>query len=308
MKQEFLNYLIGKNKGYLNAYISIFRIAEPLEKFYNKDLSQFNKLDLKTMFTIFAKDTKIATSKVYISLIKSYKEYVRDIKGQEINEETLTVKDLEGLKFKQYTIINDTDMLNMTEYYNASSGDLTVLLLLKLVWETSFVEGLADYLSVKDSDINIKDRTVKINNNIYTVSEWLITSLDYYLTVERVEYNNKRGSYPMVSLEENKGYVFRKAKTKRGTYGVPLTTSQFSNMLYKFSEANYKENINMVDIKMSLAVKHMVGQKKSPLEMVGENNFFKNMTSNDYTSVFQEYAEKKYPELYKEYIDWYKNI
>lgn len=309
LKEEFRNAMISANKTYISAYDGLFKVAMPFEQLHKKDLYEFSTQDLLTMFKSKAKSMKYTTVVSWNSLVKNYKEWAKNEKHLPISEDICTVEDFKLIpNFKQYIILNDDDIDNITIDLDMDGADYNCVLFLRLFWEIDGQEKTNDILKIKVSDVNADDKTVTINKKKYTVSNWLINGLLEFADITSLTFNNKNGSYKILSAQENSGYIFRMTYTARTKVGEAIDGVKLSNLLYQFCERNLTELLNMNDLLMSLALRYMVQNKKTHAQMYTQKRYFKNIPSSVFAEVFNNYAKINYPKEFNDYMEYYSKI
>jgi hypothetical protein len=304
IKTEFINAKINANKSYINAYDRLFKMAMPLEVLHGKDLCEFTKEDLLSFFKSVSKGIKYSSALTYNSLIKNYKEWC-EIQKINVVEGICNVKDLNSIKtFKQYVILNEDDILNITERASIDGADFNAVIFIKLFWEIDGKEGMEDILKLKIEDVNKETKILKINRSTYVVSDWLVNIIHYFATLNNLVFAGRQGAYRILTAIENDGYVFRATYNKNTVKGQPIESTKFANILYQYSERKLTSSISTVDLLMSMALRVMVKEKKTNTDMYIGKRYFNSISSSVYADMFNMYAQKKYPVEYKEYVGY----
>jgi integrase len=315
MKFEFINKMIETNKSYISAYQRLFEMTAPFEMIHNKDLSMFDSKDLLMVFKSISHNIKYTTVMTYNSLVGNYKDWLVGIGGKVLGG-VCTVDELKTIKnYKKYVIFNEDDILNITERLPMDGADYNIALFIGLFWQIDGQESHKDVLKLRVQDIDFDNDIIRIYNsktnkyNEYKInSRWLMESLYEYANMTSLEFANKNGSYAIKTAEENNGYIFRMTYTRRTKVGEPIDGVKFSNTLYQFCERRLTDVITINDILMSLALRDMVANKKSPAEMYTQKKYFANLPSSVYANVFVDNAHNKYPNKAEQYIEYFKNL
>jgi integrase len=314
------------NKSYINSYQRLFMMTRDFEEMHCKDLAVFSSKDLILVFKSIAKEVKYTTALTYNSLVDDYKEWASN-NSLDATKETCSVDELKTIKdFKQYIILSEGEINNITKYAPLDGGDYNIALALKLFWDIDGQEDILDILKLKLEDINEIDSTITIHRTVYKVQNrkrtiigtephvynikdgWIIPSLLEYAKVTSLEFFGRQGSYAILSAEENDGLIFRMTKTKRTKVGEPLDGVKFSNTFYQFCARNLSVTITINDILASLALRYMVQNKKSPAEMYTSKRYFMNMPSSVYAEIFKHNARAKYPKEFNSYVEYYRSL
>lgn len=325
-KLMFIEQMEEAEKSYISSYQRLFTATKPFEEMHRKDLAVFSPKDLLIVFKSLSREIKYTTALTYNSLVADYKNWSQS-SGIETIEETCTVDDLKSIRgFKQYVIFNDADIDAITKYGVIDGGDYNIALSLRLFWDIDGQEDILDVLKLRLEDIDRENNTVTIRRTLYKVEDrkrtvigvephtyhiddnWVILSLLVYADKNRLEFFGRQGSYEILSAEENDGLIFRMTKTKRTKVGQPIDGIKFSNTLYQFCARRLSETITINDILASLALKFMVKHKKSPAEMYTSRRYFANIPSSVYADIFTAYAQNKYPNEWKEYVEYYQKL
>jgi hypothetical protein len=299
-----------ENNTYIAMYKRLFQIAMLFERLHGKDLYSFTRNDLLTMFSSVAKDFRYNTIVTFNSLVSNYKDWAIN-KGYPAIADTCTIDELKSIdNYKQYVILTEDDILNITEDLVMDGMDYMPVAFIRLFWEIDGQESVKDVLSIKIDDLNEYHNTIKINNREYKISQWLRDFLIAYAELDYLTFTKggKHGRYPILPAIANDGYIFRMMYNKRTNVGEPMKMAQFSNAMCSFGKNNLTEQVTVDDLLMSMALRHMVTYKKSHTQMFTQKMYFKNMPSTVFAEVFKNYAEEFYPNEYKTYLLHYQML
>jgi integrase len=327
MKIKFKDERISENNSYISMYEGLFDAVSPFEQTLHKDLCQFTTDDLQEFYRGIAPNYRYNTVVTFNSLVRDYKNWSISKGANGANGEVCTIDHLKSISgFKQYIILDDEDVRNMTEFLPIDGADYNQVGIIKLLWEIDGQEDVNDILQLKLQDINADKQTVTIYRSCfgkdengkkslamkipttYNISGWLIDFLLDFADMDKLAFENRganQGTYNIKKAVENNGYIFRTAYTKRTKVGEPIDGVKFSTLLYKFCERHFVETLTINDFLMSLALRYMLVQKKTHAQMYTQKRYFKNMPSSVYAETFNKFAKEKYEDLYNEYLIYF---
>lgn len=289
LKEEFKSSLIVTESN-SNAFESIFKIAIPFEKEFKKELHEFSSKEIYTMFESIANTVKFKTLQVYNSLISTYMTFAKD-KGFVVGG-VCSVASLRYLSEStvQYVILSKRDIEDLTVNFIPDGADFNAWLFIWTMIETNGQVDSQDILNLKLSDIKedsdghyilFKNRHFSRINKFYVSNDLIFNIIDFAEQSE-LECVGKKGSYRILTAEENDGFIFRKMKTKRTKVGESITNKSFTNILHNFCKRNLPYIINQSDILMSLAVRDMINNNKDYSEISRSGKYFKSVDEKIY--------------------------
>lgn len=305
-KLTFINYLIEKNKISYRMYNKIFFITAKFEDLFGKDVSCFASDELLMIYREIAEKVKYNTVATYNSLIGDYKEWCAE-KNIESIPDICNAIELRTIKrYKQYTILNDSDMKELTgdsdTLVDIDGADYNAIIFMRLLWEIDARQKPEDILRIKIDDLDLIESTILINNTKYKISPYLAGLIYEFAELDYITFVGKNGRYAIYPAKNNAGYILRPARTKNTRIGEPFTVPRMSNFMFMYCKRHESiEPLSINDLLMSLALKHMLKFMKTHTEMYTERRYFANIPSSIYKSVFEKYAKEKFPELYKAY-------
>lgn len=271
-------------------YILNSKIVKEEEKL-NKDIAEFNKEELLNLFKGMGIKTQSALS--YTAHISNYKDWYKENVNSSIPMEIPNANDIrERLEDEEYNIVTDKDIITMTEKIYFDDSDLNLIVFMRLFWEIDGQEKEQDILNLKIDDFDFEGKTVTIKNHKYSLSSWLLELVKDYSEMSELVFQGKKGSYAIFTAKENEGYIFRKTKTKRTKTGTHITKGQLANLFYQYSLRRLDILLSLNDLKMSLAMRHMVQNEKTPTEMLVEKRYLNLAYSNIYKRVFDKFSYK----------------
>lgn len=308
MKQDFVETL-NNNLSQL-SFVNIIGLYEAS---LGKDLSSFSKEEILIMLKDLATTKKIETINAYSSLIKNYKKWcmANDIDCKYGN---ITKSDYKDFDYKDYLILNDDMIDDLTIYNDLDGGDFISAGVIRIFWETQANVSLEDILNLNLSQINFESKILRFNDIDYIVSDWLINFLEEYVNLTKMVFKNKHGSYEILTAKDNLGVVFRKAKTRNFIVGCPITKESFRVLLVRFSDKYSEQNITWTDLLISMAIRDMYKNFKTPLEIVKDERYL-NLCDNrceatntsKYGRLFN-ISKNLYQEDYIRYIEHFSNL
>ena len=286
MREEYLE------KNSKSIPISKIKVAE---KKANKDIAYFTKDELINM--IKPMKVKIQTMSCYMTHIKNYKIWYKNNIDENVPLEVLNMEQLKQIvEEDDYNIINDKDIAEMCKYENFDDSDMNAIMFIRLFWEIDGQESDESILNLKINDFDFNENTVVINNQKYNISKWVCDLVEKYSKMNKLVFQGKKGSYQIYTAEENLGYIFRKAKNKNTMPGTHITKDQLACVLYQYSGRRLTNLLALTDIKMSLALRHMVKYNKTHQQMRSEERYLSTLA---YASIYKT-AYDKYNYKFKE--------
>lgn len=309
LKNDYINSLIQNNKVSYRLYNKLFTLSAFMENRLNKDIHAFDKEELMELFIELGANKNSTTIINYNFLLKAYKQYCanKGVEGANLNIlETKQIKTIECNN--DYIILNDEDIDNLTMNTPIEGTEYNIIIFLRLLWEIDAREKPIDILKLKIWDVN--NHTVTINNHTYSISGYLYNLIMEFAFEEKIYVSRGEQEWyrTILTAEKNGGYIFRKTLTSTTKLGKPMSVNNMDNILNKWCLKWLDNVITIKDITMSLVLKYMLTHKKTHTEMFTESRYFQKLLSFVYQDVFNKNAKNKFPELYKEYVNYFVGL
>jgi hypothetical protein len=309
LKNKYINLLIEMNKISYRLYNKLFMLSSFMENDLNKDLSAFNRDELLELFTKLGEDKNSTTIINYNFLLKAYKQYCVKENVENANSDVLETKQIKTIECdNNYIILNDKDVDNLTMNTPIDGTEHNVIIFLRLLWEIDAREKPIDILKLKIWDV--KDYTVTINNHTYPISNYLYALIKEFANESKilVKRDKQEWERKILTAEQNDGLIFRKTLTSCTRTGEPMSVNAMDNIINKWCLKWLDNVITIKDFTMSLALKYMLVNKKTHTEMFTESRYFQKLLSFVYRDVFNKNAKKKFPELYRQYVNYFVEL
>lgn len=284
-----LNFLEAAKNDYsvgtLKTIQTLFHKVEKFEELFNKDLCDFNILELKT-FLASLRSSKTTVISSNVSRIRAYTDYAKknnltniatpgvDLISNSDFDEILFHAKYEG-KFVTYTeLFGIVDKLKNYQ-------DKVILV---LAWNGIMGEGYKDMLSLKATQFNYKTATIKLANHNIKLDDKSCDIINR--AISECKYLTYKDGKDFKTLNEDSPYIIkgRKYDNYTGEINPPLKENAIKRRMMMFKKILGVQYISNKSIWLSGIAWRLIELERQSNKVFTLNNIMEYLYMHDYRS------------------------
>lgn len=286
-KSNFLNASKSNySEGSLKTIQTLFHKVERFEQLFNKDLYDFNLLELKTFLASLRSSKKTVISS-NVSRIRAYTDYARSaglitvdspgidlIKNSDFDEILFKAK-FEG-KFVTYDEL--FEIVDKLKNYQ----DKVILV---LAWNGIMGEGYKDMLTLKTSQFCYKNSILKLNNGQKLKLDGKSSAI-VYNAINECKYLTYKDGKEFKTLNEDSPYIIkgRKYDNYTGEINPPLKENAIKRRMMMYKKILGVQYISNKSIWLSGIAWRLINLEKKSGKEYSLNNITEYLYLHDYRS------------------------